>query len=901
MTRTLITALALLATPALLVTPAAAQLEPAPITAEPSPTPALAAELRMRLALHRAGDAPARFVDPGGPRLMIRLRAALTETDAAALERLGLTLDRLPDGRLVPGDIQSGHVEWSALEALAAHPAIERLEAARPVDVVRPLETIGAQQGTLRAHLRPTDGFTGAGVVVAAIDSPIDVLHPHFHHADGGVYSWVDRNDNGHLDAGDAVALDDTVAPLITLDGGFFDPVTNPNDWQNLDDAFDPALDWLFADLNADGLRNAGAAEGFTDDDPALGEPMFVAHDADGDGRIRPDERLFMLRTPKVRQVWNEGRVYRRGDDLVEAADLGRRVDASHGTGVASILLGGQPGFHRRIGLAPGAEYLSYAGAGEDQSAAVFADAEEHGAILMLHEWSQPTGIPGDGSSIFETAMDRARDRGMLQVCPLGNLNGAGKQLEQTIDGPTHLPFRVGQGFEGQPYDALIMHLAWRSDDPLRALRWHLPDGDTLDMRLDGEQHGIDASTAYAAAPDRTARGTRWVLIYLWTDSRNGARIAPGEWSVELEGLPDGTVVHGRISDGYSGWSPGIGWTDPTLDRSSLTHPSTADSAIGVAAYGGRMDLEALGGGRVGELRGYSGRGPRIDGASAVDITAPDDPLAALATSAFPEWQRGHSSLFTPFGGTSGAGPHVAATLALLAEQDPDADADALEAALLGSVGTRGLVPDLGRLPNEGWGHGKLRAHRALYGADPEVDNRPPSIDFLRFDGEGLTAVDVIDPEGDDVLLRVDWDYDGEWDSDWQPGTRFDLDGRYAIGETFAARITARDVHGGAADIVGEFTVPAPEPDMAVEPDVGLEDDGGVVDDLGPDVDAAPDGGLIIIIGGNDDDDDDTDEGGGGGGGVGPLGCVATPGGSSGAGWLLLPLIALIAARRKAP
>lgn len=898
MKRTL--AAAPLAALALLATPAAAQLEPAPVTAEPSPTPALAAELRIRLALHRGGDAPARFVDPGGPKVMIRLRADLTESHAAALERLGLTLDRLPDGRLVPGDIQSGHVPWSALEPLAAHPHVERLEPARPVAPLRPLETIGARQGTLRAHLRPTDSVTGEGVVVAAIDGPIDVLHPHFHHADGGVYAWVDRNGNGHLDRGDAVALDDAVAPLVTLDGGFFDPVTDPNDWQNLDDAFDPALDWLFADLNDDGLRNAGAREGFTDDDPALGEPMFVAHDADGDGRVRPDERLFMLRTPKVRQVWNEGRVYRRGDDLVEAADLGRRVDASHGTGVASILLGGQPGFHRRVGLAPGAEYLSYTGVGEEHSAAVFADAEEHGALLMLHEWSQPTGAPGDGSSIFETAMDRARDRGMLQVCPLGNLNGAGKQLEQTTSGPTRLPFRVGQGFQGQPYDALIMHFAWRGGGELRALRWHLPDGDTVDMRLDGDQHGIDAGTAYAAAPDRTARGTNWVLVYLWTDTRNGFRIAPGEWAVELDGLADGTLVHGRISDGLSGWSPGIGWTDPTLDRTSLTFPSTADSAIGVAAYGGRMDLDALGGGRVGELRGYSGRGPRIDGAPAVDIAAPDDPLAALATSAFPEWQRGHSSLFTPFGGTSGAGPHVAATLALLAEQDPDADADALLTALLDATEGRDLVPDLGRLPNEGWGHGKLRAHRALYGADPDVDNRPPSIDLLRFDGESLTAVDVIDPEGDDVLLRIDWDYDGQWDSDWQPATRFELDGRYAIGESFTARITARDSHGGATDIVGAFTVSEPEPDMAVEPDMEPAPDLGITDDMGPEADAAADGGLIIIIGGNDDDAGEG-SGGGGGGGVGPLGCVARPGDSSGAGWLLLPLVALIAARRKRP
>ena len=784
-------------------TPARGSLEPAPTPAEPAPIAArgeLAAELRMRLGIERSGvGAPEAFVEAGGPRVLVRLRGALSEADAAALARLGFVVDRLPDGRLVPGALQSGWVDWQGLEALAAHPLVERVEPGRAVGSLRPLDTIGAMQGTLRAHLRPDDGLTGDGVVVAALDSAIDVLHPHFFHADAGIYGWVDVDGDGGFGAGDGVALDEMVAPLVVMDGGFYDPVTDASNWQNLDDRLDVSLDWLFADLNGDGLRNAGARAGFGDDDPALGEPLFVAHDANGDGRLGVEERLFRLGTSKVRQVSVGGQSWRRGVDLAVAADVGRGVDSSHATGVASILLGGQPGFHRRIGLAPGAEYVGYASFDGDRAPALFADARAQGAVVMLHEWSQPVGVPGDGSSIFESVMDGARADGMVQVCPLGNLNGAGKHVERgVVHGSVALPFVVGDGFfdgrEVRPYEQVMLHVAWVGDEVPSGLQWVMPGGAVADLVVDGEPHGLGGDVWYAAALDRSSRGTGWVVVYLWRDG--GAGITAGEWGVVVNGLADGRVVTGRLSDAWSGWSPGVVWVDPTVGRGTLTYPSTADSAVGVAAYGGRADVDVLGGGLVGELRGYSGRGPRIDGRGLVAIAAPDDPLAALSSSALPDFPRGHSSLFTPFGGTSGAGPHVAAAVALLAEQHGDWGAAALEGALMGGAEGDGLVPDLGGVPNDGWGFGQLRVHRSLYGMDVSAGNGGAVIAGVEFDGMGV-AVGAVDAEGDGVRFRVDWDYDGVWDGGWQEDGWFGVEGRYGMGEAFVVRVGARDVLGG--------------------------------------------------------------------------------------------------------
>ena len=82
-----------------------------------------------------------------------------------------------------------------------------------------------------------------------------------------------------------------------------------------------------------------------------------------------------------------------------------------------------------------------------------------------------------------------------------------------------------------------------------------------------------------------------------------------------------------------------------------MTWPATADSAISVAANTSIDD---------GDIDPYSGWGPRHDGRSDVDITAPGRYVFS-ADPFFP----GDFSLFS---GTSGAGPHVAGAAALLSD-----------------------------------------------------------------------------------------------------------------------------------------------------------------------------------------------------------------------------------------
>lgn len=867
---------------ALCATPAMAQLAPGNGAGAPE-QPVLDGQLRLRHALLDAlGPGALRMgalLDPAGPGVLVRTRRALS---AQVLDRFGLTQ--------VDDHLATGRVTWDRLAVLAEHPAVERVEPGHRLSMLRPLDTIGAQQGSLRAHLRPVDGQTGDGVIVAAIDGPVDVLHPHFFFADGGVFEWLDANGDGRFQPGDAVLFDDaTVGRLQVMDGFFFDPVTDPTDWQNFDAQLDPRRDWLFADLNGDGLRNAGAADGFDDDSPSLGEPIFVAHDVDENGQLDPDEKLFMLGTSKIRQMWVEDRAFARGLNLAAAADVPNRVDASHGTGVASILLGGQAGFHDRVGLAPGAEYVGYHNVDEGRMGLVLADAEERGAMLMLHEWSQPVGVVGDGGSIFEGAMDSARARGMLQVCPLGNLNRAGKQAELIAEGGSvAVEFRVGEGFfDGQqtrPFGLVQAHVAWQDADP-RSLRVQVPGGEPVDLDLSGQPIPLGGESFIAATLDRGGRGAGILNLILFRGDGYTDPLPEGVWRILLDGLTPGTPVHGRITDAWSGWGEGVGWTRPTPDRTSLTYPSTADSAIGVAAFGGRLDMRDFGDSNVGELRNYSGRGPRIDGAPAVDIAAPDDPLAALATSPVLDFPAGHSSGFTMFGGTSGAGPHVAATAVLLHAQHPEWDADALEARLFDATVRDALAPDLGALPNDGWGHGKLLLHQTLFDTPPPT-NAPPegvSIAFAWRDGVFTATGAATDPEDDPLWFRWDRAYDGDWDSDWLESPDFAIDG-VAPGDSVDLWLAVRDPLGGAVDLLARVEVPAePQPEPMPEPEAPDAGDDPVADAGTPDGSPAereppvdPERAIAS-----------------------DSGCATAPG--DGAGWALGLLLLALAVRRRSP
>jgi hypothetical protein len=192
-----------------------------------------------------------------------------------------------------------------------------------------------------------------------------------------------------------------------------------------------------------------------------------------------------------------------------------------------------------------------------------------------------------------------------------------------------------------------------------------------------------------------------------------------------------------------------------------MAHPSTADLAISVGAF--RGNFANFPGEAEGALRGYSGRGPRIDGLRGIDLTAPDDHFSAAATSV--QTGEGH---FAAFSGTSGAMPHVGGAVALLLQHEPTQPPANLRDRLLAASYADALT---GGVPNEEWGHGRVNTRNTVL-IPPPPENIAPNLavappgDILAHHPTTFSAENSFDEDhpSDTLRFRWDFDYDGLWD-----------------------------------------------------------------------------------------------------------------------------------------
>ena len=779
-----------------------------------------------------------RDVDEERVSVLVRFDAALNKDERSLYEERGVDFE-VRDGRVVRvGDIYLARVKWSALEELARDRRIRRVESTWSPTVELPLETTSKLVGAAQAQRHPELEVDGSGVTVVDIDDGFDVFHPHMFRADGGLYEWHDEDNTGRFDPGvDTVEIDGQRYTLRVLHATQYDRDYSSEPVGD----FQPDRDWLYADINDNQQRDVGPQGGFTESDPAYGEPLFVVDDVNRNGQLDAGEKLVRLDTSKFKKVVHDGQSYLRGDNLIEVMDA--QYSTYHGAGVTSILAGGQPGFHNRVGLAPGVEIIGHSYFVEEQSQGgsfsdqfyAIQDAMESDAQIVLHEWTDIVSMPFDGSSLVEQAMDTARDAGVIQVNPVGNLNSAGKHIHREVAAgeSVELEFYVGNGFQwGQqtvPYAVIYLSLFWRGD--------HTPEvtligPSGLEEVLDTSSSQFNDAQLWVNTQE-TERNTRQMLVYLWKENQLQS-LDVGDYTLRLEGFEHDDGVTGRITDQHSSWGRGVTWHDETIDYGTAVYPSSADSAIGVAAFGGvHPDFST----EPGELRDYSGRGPRLDGAPMVDLAAPDDPYAAMTTSGEFGPHFSDPAPFMTFGGTSGAGPHVAAAAALLMDHFPEWDADAIEDQLLASAMTDELTPDFGDLPNHHWGLGKVDVFTALFG-EPGTEDPPqlPQADLVVIaeDGEEVVfdASASSASDGEELEYRFDIEYDGIWDQDWSSDPHFSLPpSDFEPGSEYTARVDVRTPSGARSGALATFIAPeleSPQPDPEEEDE---DDEEGAEDD----------------------------------------------------------------------
>ncbi len=882
---------------------------------DPSVTRLMALQARGERAFHPR--APGRLVPVNTIAAVIRLAAPATPGSLARLEAAGARLFRSGGRPLAMGPFVQVRLPLAAVEAVAALPEVLKIEAHAPVRPAGWDDHTHTGTGLEQAWdliETPAGDLLGRGVTVGLIDSWIDSFHPAFFHADGGRYDWIDVDGDGLFTPGvDGVDLDDDG---VASDAELLRVMDGPVTWtanstgggkdENVNDGFDPDQDWLWVDINLTGSREVGTGVGFVESTPAYGEPLFVGDDVDGSGTLDRGEQLLRLGTSKIKAIYRpeKDETFTRGENLIDYPAWGASI--SHATMTAGVVAGNLPVLQRRHGVAPdvdillvdwemdqiGGEEMPYG----DPILAGLAWLVENDADVTSHSYGILIGEFCDGSSELEQSMDYIFENSGVLACVSSGNEGA-YPYHGVVEIPAgelvEVPITVGLG----QYGTFMMQINLRWQDEHEAFTFALEDPEGNQVELSHhESNGVplgENATVMSFGIATSERGTSVLNGRVRNPEsswQNPVTLDAGDYKLLVLNDADADrtldVIMASMFTGDSVKLP-----EHYSPLGTITWPSTGDTvfSVGASVYneGAVADLD-----NEGTLAGYSSRGPRIDGALALDIVAPCD-LAA-------PWKGYHETYFDQMGappeyyqmldpyypmyhsasGTSGSAPFVAGVMALWLQANPDGDPRDLPGLIQASAMADEIT---GEVPNPTWGYGKINVSKLLTGVDPTPNNDPTvSVEApaeVRL-GEPFEVVVVpADAEDGAEALTVRWDvgYDGTWDLPYGEDTRLEVEGVDVAG-LWRAVVQVRDGLGGTTRALVQVMVL----DEPFEPVV--EEDAGGADVVVP-------GDTVPAV----DEDAETPPG---DEVTKSNGCAAGPGSSS--AWILLFALLVFALRRRA-
>lgn len=225
---------------------------------------------------------------------------------------------------------------------------------------------------------------------------------------------------------------------------------------------------------------------------------------------------------------------------------------------------------------------------------------------------------------------------------------------------------------------------------------------------------GIYVENAVNSSPS----GAKKMRLYL-SDTGYGYSPTPGTWTFEVKRL--GGTQTGRWDGWLTGWAfPGTNdvakFTSSVELARVIRSPATGNSVISVGAYTTKtMWTNGTGGTSfypgappLGQIADFSSIGPRRDGLSSPDITAPGFGVMAALSTDIPggtstTWQA-EDGVHRIRKGTSMAAAHVAGGLALFLQEEPDLTPSEARAKLVDLARSDSWT---GIVPNTTWGSGK--------------------------------------------------------------------------------------------------------------------------------------------------------------------------------------------------
>ncbi len=761
----------------------------------------------------------------------LRTQRPLSSSEVQDFSQRGVSFLKLKGQVLSLGNFYPVTIlQVSALPWLDQHPLVVQVDTRhnpfRPIP--QPLEVTAKEAEATVLHQLAVNhkGLTGKGVVIGLIDSGVDVHHPALFRADGPWFAWIDANKDNMFTLGvDGVDWNkngklDADEVLRCHNARYYSAYYQPMD-PDPQGACRIGQDWLYLDKNNNQKRDFGPSNGFKESDPTYGEPLFVVDDINRNGKLDLGEKVISLKTSKFKAVLYREKTYERGTNLIDLPVTPKMGGSGHGTLSASVMVGGQLGYQKHVGLAPGAELLVGVSRSVDSSGQATSVVDtamtwlvRNKPQIILHEYSQWIDEFLDGSSNQEKAVSDAAKQGIVQITPVGNLGGQDKHaiVEVEANKSATVPIQVSwpsfypPGYP--PFQYVGLTLLWRGE-PAPKLTFSLTMPDQTKVEVDANNlkgKVVATNTVMYSSLATSTNGTHKMHVAMLGFNHQTqfyTKLQQGEWQLTIKGDTSSKVkLHMFVTDDRSSWNQGVRFTVGVSDQSTGCWPSTADNAIGIGAYTGRPgEPYSYTPEKAGEIRAYSGAGPRIDGQPLLWLAAPDNPLAAVSPlSDYPELPIGYGQ-YLVYGGTSGASPHVAAAAALMIEMKPQWGHNEVKDALkIGSLADA----QVGQTPNASWGYGKLRIYRTLFGKEPP-SNTPPTLAY-----RGPTTfwlgklpkeleVEASDNETQPEALRIWWDlhYNGAWE---QQGSQSTLAFPFKEAGNHIIKIRVLDEQGASQD-----------------------------------------------------------------------------------------------------